>query len=149
MFRYGKTARQAVAAATYLAACHGKQGGLVSSGEVARARQIPPMLAAKVLSVMAGAGLLIGTPGPKGGYRLNRSPGQIHLMDVIRLFDSENENLPCPFGPDWCGNGAPCPLHESFAAIREMTNHFLSTTTLAGFVIPVAGPAAGPSTLQR
>ena len=143
MFRYGKTARQAVAAASYLAACHGQRRGPVASSEVARARQIPPMLAAKVLSAMASAGLLKGTPGPKGGYELKRLPERIRLMEIVRLFDGESEDFPCPFGPHWCGKGAPCPLHDSFSAIREMTNQFLSTTTLAGFARP------DPSALNR
>ena len=140
MFRYGKTARQAVAAASYLAACHGQRCGPVGSAEVARARHIPPMLAAKVLSAMASAGLLKGTPGPKGGYEMGRPPEDVRLLDIVRLFDGENEDLPCPFGPDWCGHGAPCPLHDSFTAIRELTNQFLTTTTLAGFA-RVAPPA--------
>jgi DNA-binding IscR family transcriptional regulator len=77
--------------------------------------------------------LLKGTPGPKGGYEMNRPPEEVRLLDIVRLFDSESEELPCPFGPDWCGHGTPCPLHDSFTAIREMTNQFLATTTLAGF----------------
>lgn len=94
------------------------------------------MQAAKVLRAMASAVLLKGTPRPRGGYELKRSLERILLMEIVRLFDAESEDFPCPFGPHWCGKGAPCLLHDSFNAIRQRTNQFHSTTTLVGFARP-------------
>ena len=58
MFRYGKLARQAVSAMSYLAERHGPEAGAVSSAEVGRERKIPVALAAKLLSQMATDGFL-------------------------------------------------------------------------------------------
>ena len=141
MFRYGKRSRQAVSAISYLAQRHGRETEAVSSVAVGRARGMSPALAAKLMSEMATAGLLVGTPGPKGGYRLARPPEQILLGDVVRIFEAPKGEAPCPFGPGWCGNGPHCPLHDSFLRIQAMTTEFLETTTLAGFA--ELGPEAG------
>lgn len=147
MFRYGKRSRQAVSAIAYLAQWHGRETDAVSSIAVARARGLSPALAAKLMSEMAAVGLLVGTSGPKGGYRLARPPEKIFLGDIVRIFESPKGEVPCPFGPGWCGHGPHCPLHDSFARIQAMTTEFLETTTLAGFA--ELGPEAGTPAAKR
>lgn len=133
MFRYGKLARQAVSAISYLAEKHAPDAPAVSSAEVGRERKIPKALAAKLLSQMAGAGLTQGTTGPGGGYRLARQPSEISLAEIVALFERSMEEFPCPFGEGWCGNGDPCPLHDSFLKLEENGRQFLECTTLAVF----------------
>ena len=133
MFRYGKLARQAVSAMSYLAEKHSPEAPAVSSAEVGRERKIPVALAAKLLSQMATAGLTLGTTGPGGGYRLARSPGKIKLAEIVSLFERGMDEFPCPFGPGWCGNGDPCPLHFEFLRLEENGRKFLEETTLEVF----------------
>ena len=133
MFRYGKLARQAVSAISYLAETHGPEAAAVSSAEVGLARKIPAALAAKLLSQMAGAGLTRGTTGPGGGYRLARPPEEIRLSQIVALFERGMDEFPCPFGEGWCGTGDPCPLHEDFLRLEENGRMFLEQTTLAVF----------------
>lgn len=133
MFRYGKLARQAVSAISYLAENHGPNAVSISSAEVGRERKIPTALAAKLLSQMATAGLTLGTTGPGGGYRLARSPGTIRLAEIVTLFERSMDEYPCPFGPGWCGTGDPCPLHNDFLRIEELGSQFLENTTLGVF----------------
>jgi Rrf2 family iron-sulfur cluster assembly transcriptional regulator len=134
MFRYGKLARQAVAAMSYLAECYRPEAAAVSSAEVGRVRKIPTALAAKLLSEAASAGLARGTTGPGGGYRLARPPQEIRLADIVGIFEREMEEYPCPFGPGWCGSGNPCPLHNDFLKLEASGRKFLEETTLAVFV---------------
>ena len=133
MFRYGKLARGAVSALSYLA--EQQQAGVepVSSSDVARARGMPLALAAKLLSQTAAAGLTVGTTGPGGGYRLARAPGQIRLAEIVDLFERRGDDYPCPFGHDWCGKRDPCPLHDQLATLQEQVSDFLENTTLAVF----------------
>jgi len=134
MFRYGKLARQAVSAMSYLAEKYDPAGGMISSSEVGRVRNIQPALAAKLLSEAASAGLVRGVTGPGGGYRLAKTPGEIRLADIVCLFEREMEEFPCPFGPGWCGNGNPCPLHEDFLKLDSTGRKFLEETTLQVFL---------------
>lgn len=133
MFRYGKLARQAVSAMSYLAEKYSPDAGAVSSAEVGRGRKIPVALAAKLLSQMATAGLAHGTTGPGGGYRLARPPGQIRLAEIVSLFERGMDEFPCPFGPGFCGSGDPCPLHFQFLRLEEDGRRFLEETTLEVF----------------
>ena len=134
MFRYGKLARQAVAAMSYLAEHYAPDAPAISSSEVGRVRKIPPALAAKLLSEAASAGLTRGTTGPGGGYRLARPPEEIRLAEIVGIFEREMDEYPCPFGPGWCGNGNPCPLHTDFLKLEENGRRFLEETTLAVFM---------------
>ena len=134
MFRYGKLARQAVSAMSYLAERYAPDAPAISSAEVGRVRKIPTALAAKLLSEAASAGLTKGTTGPGGGYRLARPPEQIRLAEIVGMFERDLEEFPCPFGPGWCGNGNPCPLHNDFLKLEENGRKFLSETTLEVFL---------------
>lgn len=134
MFRYGKLARQAVSAMSYLAERHGPDAPAISSAEVGRVRKIPAALAAKLLSEAASAGLARGVTGPGGGYRLAKEPKEIRLADIVSLFEREMEEYPCPFGAGYCGTGNPCPLHNDFLKLEANGRKFLEQTTLAVFV---------------
>jgi Rrf2 family protein len=149
MTPYGKTAQHAIAAVSRLAQVYdpGKKAKL-GSAEIADSRDLPRPVVAKVLTVLSQAGLVAGSPGPGGGYWLAKPPDQITLYDVASLFDRLDENLSCPFGPAWCGNGPKCPMHYQLEAIRGQVADFLRRSTFAGFVgwdQHKGGPAAGPA----
>ena len=134
MFRYGKLARQAVSALSYLAENYNSDGRFVPSAEVSKNRKIPVALSAKLLSQMSGVGLTVGITGPGGGYRLARKPGEIPLSEIVNFFEREMDEFPCPFGKGSCGEGDRCPLHDDLVKIEEMSRRFLETTTLAVFM---------------
>jgi Rrf2 family iron-sulfur cluster assembly transcriptional regulator len=140
MLRYGKLARQAVSVISYLAEQYHPDAAAISSSEIGRARKIPAALAAKLLSQASAAGLVLGSTGPGGGYRLAKPPGEITLAEIVALFGRSQEESLCPYSLDWCGNGDPCPLHEGFVKLKENARAFLDGTTLAVFArkpIPV------------
>jgi Rrf2 family protein len=135
MTPYGKTARHAIAAVSRLAQVYDPaKKTKLGSAEIAESRGLPRPVVAKVLTILSQAGLVGGSPGPGGGYWLARPPDQITLYDVATLFDRLDENLSCPFGPDWCGTGPRCPLHHQLEAVRGQIADFLKRTTFAGFV---------------
>jgi Rrf2 family protein len=134
MFPYGKTASHAVAAMSYLAEGSSDPAFRASSGSISNNRDISKALVAKVLTVLSQAGLVGGAPGPGGGYYLARPAKEIALIDIVRLFEKTDESDRCPFGPHWCGNNDPCPLHDQMAALRESGRRFLEETSLEVFV---------------
>ena len=140
MLRYGKLARQAVSVISYLAERYQADAPAISSAEIGRARKIPAALAAKLLSQASAAGLVLGTTGPGGGYRLAKPPGEIRLVDIVSLFGRSQEDSLCPYSLDWCGKGEPCPLHEGFVKLKENARVFLEETTLAVFLKPPPPP---------
>jgi Rrf2 family protein len=55
----------------------------VQAGQIAAQYKLPAAYAAKVMSQLARAKVLKSERGPRGGFRLQRAPGQISLLQVI------------------------------------------------------------------
>lgn len=133
MIKYGKTAQNAISAMSYLADAYDGGATRVSSLDIANARQLPKPLVAKLLVVLSQAGMVSGSPGPKGGYSLARPPSEITLHSIVDLFEKTDARIMCPFGPDWCGNESPCPLHDKIVEMEDNLSNFLCSTTLEVF----------------
>lgn len=127
-----KTTQNAIAAMSRLAELYSDPPTLVSSREIAESRHLPSPLVAKILTELSRGGLVTGSPGPGGGYRLARPPHEISLRDVVDLFERES-TYGCPYGPGWCGQRDPCPLHDSLVAVQQIVSDYLSHTTFAVF----------------
>ncbi len=130
MLAYGQTAANAIAVMSYLAADPTRRAG---SGEIAKARGISQALTAKLLTQLAAAGLVEGLPGPHGGYTLAKDPEEICLLDIASLFQQIEPPAACAFGHGWCGNGEPCPLHDSLQQLSDYNRRFLQETRLSVF----------------
>lgn len=133
MIGYGKMSGCAVSALSALAERHADSIAL-SSTQIAELRNYSKMTVAKVLTLLSQAGIVTGSRGPGGGYRLAKSPENIHLIDIVRVFESVDDCLRCPFGPNYCGDNPPCPLHDRLVSLREQYIQELSHCTLALFV---------------
>jgi Rrf2 family protein len=135
MLQIGKTAQNAIAAMSYLAECYRDKLGPVSSQAVADARGLSKPLAAKILTTLSQTGLVRGSTGPGGGYELAKEPAEINLLDVVSGFELQNKVLMCPFGENWCGNQAPCPLHDEIVGLMDDMQRFLVENNFGGFAL--------------
>ncbi|MCC7337395.1 MAG: Rrf2 family transcriptional regulator [Pirellulaceae bacterium] len=143
-----KTTQNAIAAMSRLAELHADASRSASSRELAESRNLPVPLVAKILTVLSRNGLVTGSPGPGGGYRLAKPPAKIRLKDVAVLFERETEGL-CAYGPGWCGHGTPCPLHDSVSQMKEVFEEFLNKTTFAVFENSDPKPAKRRASTKR
>ncbi len=142
MTPYGKMSQTAIAALSSLAEqSDRKPPTYLGANEIAASRNLPVPAVRKVMTTLSQAGLVSSAPGPGGGFVLAKPPGKISLQDIVRLFERLEENLSCPFGPDWCGTGPQCPLHNEIAKLRDISNQFLKEHTLADLAKPTNGPA--------
>lgn len=133
MFRYGKMTQHAISAMSRLAEEYERSAAWLSSMDVARDRNLPKAVAAKLLTILSQGGLVSGARGPGGGYRLARPPSQISLLDIASLFERFEDEAGCPFGPGWCGKNAPCPLHEDLLRQQAAMSDWLAETALSVF----------------
>ncbi|CAA6676979.1 MULTISPECIES: Rrf2 family transcriptional regulator [unclassified Lentimonas] len=133
MIKYGKTAQNAISAMSFLAEAYDGGTTRVSSLDIAKSRELPKPLVAKLLVVLSQAGFVSGAPGPKGGYSLAKDPSEITLHQIVDQFEKTGDTIMCPFGPNWCGNKEPCPLHHEIVDMQERLSTFLCSTTLKVF----------------
>ncbi len=105
----------------------------LSSQEIAERRGLPQPVVAKVLTIVSSLGLVDGTRGPGGGYWLKRPPEKISLLDIVEEFERSDAQIMCPFGPNWCGHGEPCPMHDSLLRMDQQWMAYLRETSLSVF----------------
>lgn len=156
MLRQSKPTQHAVAAMSRLAEVYKDSGVWLSSADITRSRNLRKPVVAKILSTLAQEGLVVGSPGPGGGYRLARNPDEISLWDIARLFEPD-VNPGCPYGPGWCGNQSPCPVHGTIVALQQIIEDYLRHTRLDLFAksprpdpsSPIAAPAPTARRLPR
>jgi Rrf2 family protein len=134
MLKYGKTAQNAISAMSCLAEVYDGGATKLSSRDIATRRNLSQTLVAKLLVVLSQAQLVDGTRGPRGGYWLAQAPSEITLHDIVVLFEKTDDQLQCPFGPGWCGHGAPCPLHDQLVDLDTRMSQFVKNTTLDVFM---------------
>jgi len=129
-----KSTEAAIAAISRLAEVYGSERATLTAAEIASNRKLHKPFVAKLMTVLSQAGLIHGVPGPGGGYTLARPPAEISLANVVDCFERKATAVACPFGPDYCGDDAPCPLHDPLLELREHVRKFLEGTSLAVFV---------------
>jgi Rrf2 family protein len=106
---------------------------LVSAETVAIAQGIPPKFLEQIFLSLRRAKYLRSTKGHRGGYQLARSPTEINLAEVVRLFDgalAPTESASRHFYE-------PTPIEKEekllnlFKGIRDWVSARMEATTLA------------------
>ncbi|MEW6401114.1 MAG: RrF2 family transcriptional regulator [Chloroflexota bacterium] len=107
--------------------------GYISVDSIAQAQGIPPKFLEQLMLALKRARFLRSTKGQRGGYQLAKSPDQIALAEVIRLFDgalaptesvSENFYESTPIEKEK-------KLTKVFKDIRDYISQKLEKTTIA------------------
>lgn len=98
---------------------------------LAREARVPANYLSKILLMLGNAGIVSATRGSGGGYRLQRSPDEISLIDVVKLFDGSRARPDCLLGhKSRCSDQDPCPAHNRWKEVRQAYVDFLESTTL-------------------
>jgi len=69
--------------------------GVLPASALAEYHGVSTSYLLKHLQALAGAGLLLSVPGPKGGYRLAREPKHISLLDIVLAIEGAEPAFRC------------------------------------------------------
>ena len=129
MFKlYSKGCEYALRALTY-AAAQGENKRFQAK-DVCEKADISESFTRKVFQALTQGGFLQAVRGPGGGYELTRRPDQISLLDVIQAVEGEDTFNHCVLGLPTCGTKHPCPLHETWSALKVQLLRQLEHRTL-------------------
>jgi len=121
----------ALLALIYLARC--KTDSFVPVHEIASAQGIPPKFLEQILLILKRAKYLRSLRGQAGGYSLAKPAEQIHLAEIIRLFDGAL--APTESVSSYFYESTPIEKEQSLLAlfrdIRDYISIKLESTTLA------------------
>jgi Rrf2 family transcriptional regulator, iron-sulfur cluster assembly transcription factor len=92
---------------------------------------VPGPMLAKVLHRLSQADMVVGRPGPGGGYRLAKPAEEIRLREVVAVFEGPSFGISCLFGLAACSEENPCPLHPYWGEIRGRMVDMLDGHTVA------------------
>ena len=125
---FSKTCEYAIKIMIHLATRSGK--GRAGLAEIAKAIDSPRAFTAKILQLLARAGLLDSVRGPGGGFSIagNRD---ISLYQIVSAIDGDSLMSGCVLGFGECSEERPCPVHHRFSPVRDYLAGTLSTTSLS------------------
>jgi Rrf2 family protein len=140
MFRFTKRADYGLMAVHFMAA-HSDEGA-VSAKRIAGEFHIPAERLAKILQRLAKKQLIASHNGPKGGYVLTRTPGEITVGQVVRALEGPLRIVSCMSEKDDCPQFSRCNLRRPVQKIQTSISYLLDTMTMAELaadpVVPVS-----------
>ena len=77
------------------------------------------------------AGLVEGTVGRTGGYRLAKPSAEISLLEVVEAVEGDSRRRVCILRGGPCALAAVCDVHAVFAAAQDDVLGRLRTATIA------------------
>lgn len=124
------TSKYALRALAYMASQPGGQS--VLQKDLAKKVNIPSNYLYKVLLTLRNGGILTANRGIGGGYTLRKKPNEIHLIDVVGLFEGVKAEVSCILADDSpCSDHNPCSAHSSWRKVRRLYMQFLEQTSIA------------------
>ena len=80
---------------------------------------------------LKAAGLIIGRPGPRGGYRLAQAPERISLEDILVAVNGPVELVECQGSSSVCPVADHCSSRKVWGGVQQAIRVALQQTTLA------------------
>ena len=133
-----KKTKYAINALVYLA--RAKKGNEpIQISRIAESENIPRKFLEAILLDLRNAGILSSKKGKTGGYYLHKSPDEINIADVMRLFDGPIALLPCVTHTYYerceeCKDEATCGIRSVFLDLRNETVNLLKNATLTEII---------------
>ena len=109
-----------------------------SAAELAERSRVEPATVAKVLKLLAQAGLVTSFRGAAGGYRLAKAPAQIPLIAIVEALEGPLGMTACSVHDGDCGIESHCGIRAGWQRINDVVVDALSRTTLADMLAPAA-----------
>jgi Rrf2 family protein len=114
---------------------------LLSISEIARNEDLPLAYLEQLVGELRRAGLVGGTRGVHGGYRLARAPEGITVGDIYRVLEGEVAPVECTaedYLPGACGREPVCLSRDIWARVQAAILGVLDSTTLDDLLIAEA-----------
>jgi len=129
-----KKAKYAIKAMIYLSKKKKGEHALIS--EISDSEHIPKKFLEAILLDLRKAGYLGSKKGKGGGYYLIKSPEEVNMADVLRLFEGAIALIPCVahkyYEPcEECTDEETCAIREVFRIVREQTVAILKENNFA------------------
>ena len=115
-------------------------GGSLTTQQIAERARIPAGYLAKVLQILARAGIVSSQRGLNGGFALAVAPEALTLLTIVAAVEPSRRITECPIGhPDHALS--LCPLHRRLDSAAASVERILRETTIADILAESLGQA--------
>ncbi len=129
-------------------------GEAVTATRLAAFFDLPAAYLNKQLQALARAGIVTSTSGPRGGFRLARSPREITLLDVVTAIEGPQDAFRCrqilrraPTGSETVDYRKACLVSQAMRRAELAWRRELAEQTLADIMAAVE--SRSPRTPER
>ena len=112
--------------------------GRLSARDLAELHGVPKEYLSKALQALSQAGIVEGSLGPTGGYRLARAPEKITFLNIVEAVEGEASRFVCteirknnPCRPAGFCDDRPCAIARVMWAADKAWRDSLGGTNLA------------------
>ncbi|MDT8438573.1 MAG: SUF system Fe-S cluster assembly regulator [Wenzhouxiangellaceae bacterium] len=123
-------------ATVVLADMAGRDGACCPASVIAEDTRLEAPTVAKVLKMLARAGLIESVRGVNGGYRLIERPEQLSVAAIIRAMEGPIALTECGLEPGLCAREHDCELRGNWQRIGETVEQALEQLSLADLTAP-------------
>jgi Rrf2 family protein len=125
-------------------------GATASAGQLAEYYDLPAAYLAKQLQLLARAGVLSATTGPRGGFRLARPASEITLLEIVEAIGGASPPYECREIRQQGAGALPaadcrdtCILAQKMADAHDAWRRSLAGVSLADILgtLPASAPA--------
>ena len=102
----------------------------LSTRVLAENEDVSYQLACKLMQKLHAAGLVESNMGPKGGFRLSRSPDEVAILDVIEAVQGPLRLNRCLLNDEVCSRQAVCPVRAKMQELQGQMDQYLGGVTL-------------------
>jgi len=115
-----------------------EEGETMAARDLAELFDLPPAYLLKNLRHLAKAGILRTSPGPRGGYRMNRAAEDVTLLDVVQAIEGSGDAYHCaeirqrgPTALDRSAYPEPCGIASAMWRAEEAWRASLAGVSIA------------------
>ncbi|MBB4348773.1 MULTISPECIES: RrF2 family transcriptional regulator [Rhizobiaceae] len=126
------------------------EGGVLSAAALAEFHGVSTSYLLKHLQALSGAGIVATMPGPKGGYRLAKTPDRISLLDIVLAVEGPAPAFRCAEirqrGPNPLPGRyftKPCGINAAMLKAEKAYRAELAKVTMASILAELAADDDG------
>lgn len=119
--------------------------GSVSTRTLADEQEVSYQLACKLMQRLHDAKIVESCMGPRGGFRLARTPDQINLLEVVEVIQGPVRLNRCLMSDCACPRGGGCPVRTKITELQGQMEEYLRGVTLGDLA---AAPEQGTKERQ-
>jgi len=121
--------------------------GPLSLTEIARTEHLPLAYLEQLVAPLRRGGLVEGTRGVHGGYRLTRDPAVVSVREIIELLEGKVAPVECltdTYLPGGCVREPDCHSRSLWGRLQAAVNGVLGGTTLQDLISEAAAAPTLP-----